>query len=141
LQGRYSWLVVAVALVIGGLIGFGATTLSYRYGWLRLPGERPLQRMTRVLKLTPTQREQVEQVMEETRDKVFQTRHNFRSQRRELFVDAYRRIRKLLTPEQQKIFANQFVPPRIREEGDRIDSRENQAPRPSVAPTPLAAET
>jgi Spy/CpxP family protein refolding chaperone len=137
LQGRYSSLLVAIALVAGLVIGFAGSTLSYRYGLLRIPGERPLQRMTRVLKLTPAQRDQIHLIMEDTRDRIHQTRLDFRHQRRRLFVEAYLRIRALLTPEQQKTFESQFVPPRIHEEAQQLELRQGGAPTPS--PTPSTA--
>jgi Spy/CpxP family protein refolding chaperone len=134
LQGRYSSLLVAIALVAGLVIGFAGSTVSYRYGLLRIPGERPLQRMTRVLKLTPAQRDQIRQVMEDTRDKIHETRRAFQHQRRRLFIEAYLRVRALLTAEQQKTFESQFVPPRIRDEAEQMELRQGGAPTPSPTP-------
>jgi Spy/CpxP family protein refolding chaperone len=139
LQGRYSSLLVAIALVAGLVIGFAGSTLCYRYGFLRIPGERSLQRMTRVLKLTPGQRDQIHQVMEDTRDKILQTRRDLRHQRRQLFIEAYMKIRAMLTPEQQKTFDSQFVPPRIRDEAEQMKLQQGRAPAPSSTPSTAPA--
>jgi len=116
LQGKYGALFGAVALAIGLAIGFASATFVYRYGLLPLPGERPFQRMARVLELTPTQREKIRGVMHETRDKIELARKNFEQQRHAIFFGAYLRIRVLLTPSQQVLFDRRFVPPSFRDE-------------------------
>jgi Spy/CpxP family protein refolding chaperone len=116
LRGKYSLLLVGVALIIGLAIGFSGATLSYRYGLLPLPGERPFQRMARVLQLTPAQGEQIRAVMHETRGKIEAARKNFEQQRHAIFFKAYVRIHALLTPSQQTIFDARFVPPSLRAE-------------------------
>ncbi len=121
---------LAIALVVGLILGFGSATLSYRYGWLPLPGERPFQRMARVLELTPTQLDQIRAVMHETRGKIEAAHDAFEQQRRAIFFDAYRRIRALLTPSQQKIFDARFVPPSI-----RAQARAEQGAAPIPSPT------
>jgi Spy/CpxP family protein refolding chaperone len=114
LQRKYGALFSGVVLVIGLAIGFGGATLVYRYGLLPLPGERPFQRMARVLQLTPAQREQIRTVMHDTRGKMGAARNHFEQQRHEIFLGAYLRIRALLTPSQQTIFDQRFVPPSLR---------------------------
>jgi Spy/CpxP family protein refolding chaperone len=107
---------VAVALT-GVLIGFAASTLGYRYRFLHVPGEGPLQRMDRVLKLTPMQREQIQEVMDGARERVESSRHDFQRNRRQILIDSYTKIRTLLTPEQQRDFDRDFVPPNLRYSG------------------------
>lgn len=90
--------------------------MAYRYGMLRIPGERPMHRMSRILGLTPSQREQVGEVMQDTHAGIRRLRSNFQRERRRVLVNAYIRIRALLTPEQQNKFDSEFVPPRFRAE-------------------------
>ena len=133
LQGRYSVLFSAIALAFGLAIGFGGATLVYRYGLLPIPGERPFQRMARVLQLTPAQREQIHLVMGETRGKIEAARHNFEQQRHVIFFSAYTRIHALLTPSQQSIFDARFVPPSIRAQAQAQLERKAR-PAPSASP-------
>jgi Spy/CpxP family protein refolding chaperone len=130
-RARYSFSFAAIALVIGLAIGFGGATLGYRYGLLP-SGERPFQRMARVLHLTPAQGEQVRAVMHETREKIEEARNNFEKQRHAIFFNAYTRIHALLTPSQQQIFDERFVPPSIRAEARA--QQQKQAPVPSPSP-------
>ena len=132
LQGRYSVLFAAAALVIGLGIGFGSATLGYRYGLLPLSGERPFQRMARVLQLTPTQREQIRAVMHETHSKIEAARNVFEQQRHAIFFSAYMRIHALLTPSQQAIFDARFVPPSLRTEA-RAQLQTSATPAPSAS--------
>ena len=120
-----------VALAAGLAIGFGGAMLSYRFGVLAIPGERPFQRMARVLQLTPAQREQIRAVMHETRVKIDAARNSFEQQRHAIFFGAYVHIRALLTPGQQKIFDARFVPPSLREESQR-QARTMPSPTPSA---------
>ena len=108
---RINLAVLGVSLLAGILIGFAASSLAYRYKWLRAPGEGVVQRMDRLLKLTAAQHEQVEDTMLETRDKVEQLRSDFRRQRRQLLRQARERIRASLTPEQQVAFDRDFAQP------------------------------
>jgi Spy/CpxP family protein refolding chaperone len=102
--------------------------MAYRYGIFAIPGERPIHRINRLLHLTPSQREQVGEVMEDTHAKIQELRRNFRNQRRRAFADAYIRIHGLLTPEQQSKFDQEFVPPRFRAEAQRMESQNAEAP-------------
>jgi Spy/CpxP family protein refolding chaperone len=132
-QTRHSALFAAVALVVGLAIGFGGATLSFRYGILPLPGERPFERMARVLQLSGSQREQIRGVMQDTRNKMREARDNFEQQRHQIFFNAYRRIHALLTPSQQKIFDARFVPPSIRAEA-RAQPQNQASPASSASP-------
>lgn len=129
MQGKFNVPSVAVALAAGLAIGFAATTLAYRHNLLRLPGEGPLQRMDRVLKLTPAEKAQIGEVMEDTRAKVQEARRKFQQQRRRLLTDAYVRIRDILTPAQQRDFDRDFVPPNFRR-GPERQMEEGGAPEP-----------
>jgi Spy/CpxP family protein refolding chaperone len=104
--------------------------MAYRYGLLRIPGERPIQRMSRVLDLTPSQREQIGEAMEDAHAKIQQTRRDFQRQRRRIFLDTYIRIHALLTPEQQRKFDRLFVPPHLRAEAEQIESNKALHPHP-----------
>ncbi len=132
-QTRRGVLSAAIALLVGLGIGFVGATLGYRYGVLPIPGERPFQRMARVLELTPSQREQIRAVMHETRSKIQAARDKFEQQRHEIFFSAYLQIRALLTPSQQKIFDARFVPPSIRAQAEARRPQESAA-APSAAP-------
>jgi hypothetical protein len=106
----------AIALIAGLALGFGGATLVYRYGLLPIPGERPFQRMARVLQLTASQREGIRMIMHDTRGKIEAARQGFEQQRHAIFFRAYVRIHALLTPSQQRTFDARFVPPSIRAE-------------------------
>ena len=71
--------------------------------------------MDRLLKLTPAQREQIEETMQQTRDKTEQLRRDFQRQRRELLKQARDQIRGLLTAEQEADFDRHFAKPERRE--------------------------
>lgn len=136
MSGKYTALLTALALVAGLAVGFAGSTLGYRYGLLRLPGERPLQRMARVLQLTPPQREQIRAIMHATRSRMESARDRFEQQRHAIFLDAYLRIHAILNPAQQQTFDARFVPPTIRAEA--------RAQHPATAvrspmPTPSAS--
>jgi hypothetical protein len=133
LPARYSF--ATVGLVLGLAIGFGGAALAYRYGLLPIAGERPFQRMARVLQLTAAQREQIRTVMHETRSKIEAARNNFEQQRRAIFLSAYVRIRALLTPSQQSIFDSRFVPPSLRAEAQaQLQTKARAAPTASPGP-------
>lgn len=104
------WLFVAVA-VAGLAIGFAASSFAYRYRWLGVPRGPFIERMQNELKLTPAQRDQILQIINETRSKVMNLREEFQHQRRETMLQARARVRALLTPEQQEKFDREFRPP------------------------------
>lgn len=104
-------------------------------------GKYLLQRMDRELGLTPTQRGQIEDVMEVTHKKMRELNLNFRDQRRRLMIDTYLKIRSLLTPDQQKTFDRRFVPPRLRSEAEQLQHEAVTPPSGGAqsAPSPAAS--
>jgi Spy/CpxP family protein refolding chaperone len=100
-----------------------------------------MEKMSRDLNLTPSQREQVGEVMEDTRGRVGQLRRNFQRQRRKVLLNAYIQIRTVLTPEQQARFDQDFVPPRFRSEAEQLEQQGQVAPPPWASPaaSPTAA--
>ena len=141
MQGKASALLIAAALLAGLVIGFAGSTLAYRYGWMHFHGRYLLQRMDRELGLTPTQHEQIEDVMEGTHEKMREMRLNFQGQRRRLMINTYLKIRSLLTPDQQKTFDRRFVPPRLRSEAEQLQHGVTAPPPggPQSAPSPAAS--
>ncbi len=105
-------MVIAAA---GLAIGFAASSLAYRYRWLNVPHQPFIERMQRELRLTPSQREQILQIIQDTRFKVENLRHEFQRQRRDQLTQARARVRALLTPAQQEKFDREFRPPPERE--------------------------
>jgi Spy/CpxP family protein refolding chaperone len=104
------WLFVVIA-VAGLAIGFAASSLAYRYRWLGVPRGPFIDRMQHELNLTPAQRDQILQIINETRSKVMSLREDFQHQRHETMLQARARVRALLTPEQQEKFDRDFRPP------------------------------
>jgi hypothetical protein len=113
-KSRYSVLFSTIALAFGLVLGFASATVVYRYGLLSLPGEHPLERMARVLQLTPAQFEQIRAIMHETHHKIEDARKNLEQQRNAILFNAYMQTRALLTRNQQTIFDARFVPPSAR---------------------------
>jgi Spy/CpxP family protein refolding chaperone len=101
--------------VAGLAIGFVVSTLAYRVGWLHVPHQPVIERIQRELNLTPGQREQVIQIIQDTRLKVENLRHEFQRQRHEALIQARARVRALLTPEQQEKFDRDFRTPSERQ--------------------------
>jgi hypothetical protein len=130
LPGKYNLLSITLAIVAGLALGFVATTFIYSHNLLRLPGENPLQRMDRVLKLTPAERMQIGEVMEQTRPKMMDARRDFQQARRKLLIDTYVRIRAILSPQQQAAFDRDFVPPGFRYSAEHPNE-------PGATPPPL----
>lgn len=104
------WLVAGVA-VASLVIGFAASSLAYRYRLLRVPHEPVIVRLQRELDLTFSQREQVLEIIEDTRSRIMGLRHEFQRQRRQQLREAFSRVRALLTPAQQAKFDREFKPP------------------------------
>jgi Spy/CpxP family protein refolding chaperone len=101
----------AVALAAGCLIGFAASTVAYRYRILQVPGARLIDRMDRDLNLTPAERRQVAEILHTTRFNTRRLREELHQRREDLFFQAYKQIRAVLAPEQQKRFDDDFAPP------------------------------
>jgi Spy/CpxP family protein refolding chaperone len=138
LPGRFNILTLTLAVAGGLLVGFAASTLAYRYRILRVPGEPVLMRMSRELKLTPNQRDQIATIMQEARLKVRESRLKVIEQRRHIYLDALAKIRDVLTPEQQAKFDRDFGRPFLRQQQRlqrRLRSAQPPAP-PPAAPAP-----
>jgi Spy/CpxP family protein refolding chaperone len=108
LPARGDRLFVALAALAGLLIGFAASTLAYRYHWMRLPPAGLMERMDRQLKLTPMQHDEIVLVLDETRAVLEQLRHDTERQRLEVLSQTSAKIRSILTPEQQQNFELYF---------------------------------
>jgi len=137
LLGKSNALLLIAALVAGLAIGFAASTLAYRYQLLHVPGENLVARMNTALNLTPSQREQIVEVMQDTRAQVQQMRRDLQHHRRRLMIDAYLKVRAILNPAQQKKFDDEFIPPGFRAEARRAQpQRDGAAIESSPAPSP-----
>jgi Spy/CpxP family protein refolding chaperone len=135
LQGKSSALLLAAALVAGLAIGFAGSTLAYRYKLLNIPGENLVERMNRDLSLNPSQREQIGEVMQDTRAQVMELRRSLQRQRRRIMIATYLKVRAILNPDQQKKFDDEFVPPRFRAEARQAEQdQDNAAPESSPPP-------
>jgi Spy/CpxP family protein refolding chaperone len=139
-KDKSSTFLFTAALIAGLAIGFAGSTLAYRYRLLRVPGGYLVERMNRALSLTPTQREQVGDVMQETRQQMIELRHDMQQRRRRLMFDAYLKIRAVLNPDQQKKFDDEFVPPKFRTEARQsqqqdgtVGAKSSPTPEPSPA--------
>ena len=80
-------MVIAVA---GLAIGFAASSFAYRYRWLGVPRGPFIERMQHELNLTPAQRDQILQIVNETRAKVMNLREEFQHQRHETMTTGAR---------------------------------------------------
>jgi Spy/CpxP family protein refolding chaperone len=140
LRDRPTIILIAAAVAAGLAIGFAGSTLAYRYKLIHLPGANLVERMNQSLNLDPSQREQIVEVMEDTRDQVTQLKHSLQRQRRRLMLAAYLKIRAILNPDQQKKFDDEFVPPKFRAEARQFDQHRDAAPaQPSPAATSSSA--
>ena len=104
------------------MVRFAGITLAYRYKLLRVPGGNMVERiralkLNRSLRLSPSQREEIVEVMEE----VMQLRRSMQRERRRLMIGAYLKVRANLNPEQQKKFDREFVPPKFRDEARQAE--------------------
>jgi hypothetical protein len=129
-------ILLAVALLGGLAIGFAGSTLAYRYKLLSVPGENLVERMSQSLRLDPSQREEIGEVMADTSDQVVQLRHNLQHQRRRLMFAAYLKIRAILNPDQQKKFDDEFVPSKFRAEASEAEQRGDASIASSPGATP-----
>ncbi len=120
---------LVVALIAGVAIGFAGSTLAYRYKLLHVPDGNLVERMNRSLSLSPSQREEIVEVMEDTRAEVMQLRRSMQRQRRRLMVGTYLKVRAILNPEQQKKFDREFIPSKFRDEARQAEQgRGDNAP-------------
>lgn len=121
------------------LIGFALSTLAYRYRYIRVPGGGLIDRLNRDLSLTPAQRDQVGDVLRDTRFKVMQARRDFDHQRHILFWQGLGQIRGVLTPDQQKIFDQEFTQPH-HDHGDDAFGDHDHGPSEEGTPPPAAPQ-
>lgn len=98
----------AVALLVGLLLGFAATAVAFRQHWIPVPGSSLVDRMDRVLKLTPAQREQLVEILDETHVRVGQMRIEFDRQRHKILAETRGEITGILTPTQKIQFEHYF---------------------------------
>lgn len=136
MQGSMSnSVVLAAALAAGLALGFAASTMAYRFKVLNVPGQNLVERMNRELGLDPSQREQIAEVMEDTRTEVANMRRELRHERRRLMIAAYLKVRAILNPDQQKKFDDEFVPPKFRAEAHQSE-RPPGIPQIGASPIP-----
>lgn len=134
-KGR-GWLTAAIA-VAALVVGFAASSLAYRYRLLRVPHEPIIWRLQRELDLTFSQREQIRQIIDDTRFKIIGLRQEFQRERLTRLGDAFKQIRALLNPKQQKIFDREFKPPPLRSLMEHHGPHGPPGPPPSPpAPAP-----
>jgi len=123
----------------GLALGFAVSTFAYRFRLLQIPGENLVERMNQALRLSPSQRDQIAEVMEDTRAQVIDLRHKLQHQRRRLTIAAYLKVRAILNPDQQKKFDDEFVPPRFRAEARQAGQARGAPPiesSPAASPSP-----
>jgi uncharacterized membrane protein YccC len=130
-KGR-GWRIAAIA-VAALVVGFAASSLAYRYRLLHVPHEPIIVRMQRELNLTFSQREQVRQVIEETRFQIITLRQQFQRERLARLREAFKQIRALLNPEQQEKFDREFKPPPLRSLTERYGPHGPHGPPPPPA--------
>jgi Spy/CpxP family protein refolding chaperone len=135
LKDRQIIILLAAAVAAGLAIGFAGSTLAYRYKLIHVPGSNLVERMNQSLSLDPSQREQIVEVMEDTRDQVAQLKHSLQRQRRHLMLAAYLKIRAILNPDQQRKFDEEFVPPKFRAEARKLEQPPLSTPAEST-PSP-----
>jgi Spy/CpxP family protein refolding chaperone len=139
LPDRSNAIVLAAVVVAGIAIGFAGSTFAYRYGILRVPGEKLVDRMNRELRLDPSQREQIAELMEDARAEMSDMRRKLQRQHRSVMIATYLKVRAILNPDQQKKFDDEFIPPKFRNEAWQTQ-QEHAAPSiespPSPSPSP-----
>ena len=104
------WILIVVGFSCV-LIGFALSTMAYREHYLHVPGSGLIERMNLELDLTPAQRDQIGDILRDTRFKVMKARQDFDHQRHNLFWQGMGQVRGVLTPDQQKIFDRDFTHP------------------------------
>ena len=134
-----------IGLVVGVsclLIGFALSTLAYREHYLRVPGSGLIERMNLELNLTPAQRDQIGDILRDTRFKVMKARQDFDHKRHEMFWNGLGQVRSILTPEQQKIFDRDFTHPweNHGHHGDHGDDDHEEGAPMSAPPPPPASQ-
>ncbi|HUU14308.1 MAG TPA: hypothetical protein VM182_11450 [Terriglobia bacterium] len=101
-----------VATFLLGIVVGGAGVLFYAWNtglWHRRPSnERIVRRLTRDLNLSPTQMEQLKQIMDDSEKKIGELRTQVGPQFDAIREEGHERIRKILSPEQLQKF-NELV--------------------------------
>jgi len=112
--------------------------MAYRDHYLRVPGSGLIERMNLELNLTPAQRDQIGDILRDTRFKVMKARQDFDHQRHNLFWQGLSQVRSVLTPDQQKIFDRDFTHPweHHGHHGDHDDEGDDHLPPAEGAPAP-----
>jgi len=114
------------------LIGFALSTMAYRDHYLHVPGSGLIERMNLELNLTPAQRDQIGDILRDTRFKVMKARQDFDHQRHNIFWQGLGQVRGVLTPDQQKIFDRDFTHPEEYHGHDGHDGDDHEgAPPPA----------
>lgn len=131
--GKFNSWAIVLAIAASLLIGFTLSTLAYRYHYLRVPGQSVVARMNRDLNLTPAEREQILEIMRDTRMRVRQSRRHFQREHRSLLLGAYGQIRATLTPQQQRQFDREFALPAMRESAAVPESPSSTAAEPTAS--------
>jgi Spy/CpxP family protein refolding chaperone len=70
--------------------------------------------MTRQLDLNSEQRDQIAQILDDTREQMYQLHHQYQRDRHQTLVQAFGQIRAVLTPEQKAQFDRKFASPAVR---------------------------
>jgi hypothetical protein len=138
LQAKFSWRLIAIALLAGASLGFAGSRFAYQFKLLHLPGEGPFERMSRQLRLTEMQQAQARQAMDQARAQIDEAQHEFEGKRREVLAEAYVKVRAALSPAQQQSLDRDFVPASIRLEAQKLAI---PATRPITAPAPVTPTT
>lgn len=141
MPGKFNILTVVLAIAGGLLAGFAISTLLYRFRILRVPGEPVLARMSRELKLSADQRDQIATILQEARLRIRESRLKMIQRRRHIFLSALDKIRAVLRPDQQAKFDRDFGRPFLRRER-RLQRRFGGVPPgapQSAAPAPPAS--
>lgn len=87
-----SWKPAAIGLILGIVLGVGASVLAFRHGPMRSPEERAarmVEKLTRKLELNQTQERQLRAILESRREEMRKIRREIKDS-----------IRGVLTPEQ-----------------------------------------
>jgi hypothetical protein len=138
LQAKFSWRLIAIALLAGASLGYAGSRFAYQLKLLHLPGEGPFERMSRQLQLTDMQEAQARQAMDQARAQIGEAQREFEGKRREVLAEAYVKVRAVLSPAQQQALDQDFVPASIRLEAQKLAM---PATRSITAPAPVAPPT
>ena len=101
---KYPWKEVWVALLVGVLIGWFASTRSFEGSGHGPRKDRLIEKFSGELSLTPEQKEKVRAVLEAKREQYRTMREELRPKFDAVRVSSREEIEKLLTPEQIPLF-------------------------------------